>query len=72
MTYMYLRGRGPRFVTVCDRGGVKFVKSSVCKRYEKPVISKDYYYTNTIIILMFKKIQSLGLLLSLLVRPSTS
>src|SRR6218665_3696962 len=47
---MYLRGRGQRFVTVCDRGGVKFVKSSVCKRYEKPVISKDYYYTNTIYI----------------------
>src|SRR6218665_2161741 len=40
--YMYLRGRGPRFVTVCVRGGVQFVKSSVCIRYEQPLISKDY------------------------------
>ena len=37
----YLRGRGPRFVTVCDRGGVKFGKSSVCIRDEQPLISKD-------------------------------
>ena len=37
-------------MTVCDRGGVKFVKSSVCIhiRYEQPLISKDYNYTNTI------------------------
>jgi len=42
----YLRGRGPRFVTVCDNGGVKFVKSSVSIRYEQP--QKDYNYTNTI------------------------
>jgi len=40
-----LRGRGPRFVTVCDRGGVKFVKSNVCIRDEQPLISKDYNYT---------------------------
>ena len=47
----YLRGRGPRFVTVCDRRGVKFVKSNVCMhvRYEQSQISKDYNYTNTII-----------------------
>jgi len=44
----YLRGRVPRFVTVCDREGDKFVKSSVCTRYEQPLISKDYNYTNTI------------------------
>jgi len=41
----YLRGRGSRFGTVCDRGGVKFVKSSVCIRYEQPLISKDYKIT---------------------------
>jgi len=46
----YLRGGDPRFMTVCDRGGVKFVKSSsVCIRDEQPLISKDYNYTNTII-----------------------
>ena len=28
-----LKGRGPRFVIVCDRGGVKFVKSIVYIRY---------------------------------------
>ena len=44
-----IRGRGSKFVTVCDRGGVKFVKSSVCIRYEQPLISKDYNCTNTII-----------------------
>jgi len=43
----YLRGRGPRFVTVCDRG-VQFVKSSVCIRYRQPLISRDYNYTNRI------------------------
>src|SRR6218665_3802816 len=32
----------PKFVTVCDRGGVTFVKSSVCIRYEQHLISKDY------------------------------
>jgi len=31
-------GRGPRFVRVCDRGGVTFVKSSVCIRYGQPMI----------------------------------
>ena len=41
----YLRGRGPRFVTVCDIGGVKFVKSSLYIRYEQPLISKDHNYT---------------------------
>jgi len=45
----YLRERGPRFVTVCDRGGVTFVRSGVCIRYGQPLISKDYNYTNTII-----------------------
>jgi len=35
-------------VTVCDRGGVKFVKSSVYIRYGQPLISKEYNYTNTI------------------------
>ena len=40
----YLRGLGPRFVTVCDRGGLKFIKSST--RYEQLLISKDYNYTN--------------------------
>ena len=34
-------------MTVCDRVGVKFVKSSVCIRYEQPLISKDYNHTNT-------------------------
>jgi len=38
----YLRGWGPRFVTVCDRGRVKFVKSSVYIRYEQPLTAKDY------------------------------
>jgi len=47
----YLTGGGPRFVTVYERGGVKFVKSGVCIRYGQPLISKDYNYTNTIIIL---------------------
>ena len=52
----YLRGRGPIFVTVCDRGGVKVVKSSVCIRYGQPLISKDYNYTNIpTILLMFNK-----------------
>jgi len=46
----YLKGQGPRFVPVCDRGGVgtKFVKISVCLRDEQPLISKDYNYTYTI------------------------
>ena len=44
----YLRGLGSRFVTVCDRGGVKCVKSSVCTRYGQPLISKDYNYTNSL------------------------
>ena len=35
-------------MTVCDRGGVKFVKSSVYMRYGQPLISKDYNYTNNI------------------------
>ena len=35
-------------MTVCDRGGVKFVKSSLCIRCKQPLISKDYNYTNTI------------------------
>ena len=39
MTYSW--GRGPRFVTVCDRGWVKFVKSVVCIRYGQPLISRD-------------------------------
>jgi len=30
---MYLKGGGPRSVTVCDRGEVKFVKSSVYIAY---------------------------------------
>src|SRR6218665_4139588 len=47
-TALHLRGRGPRFVTVCYRGGVKFAKSSACIRYGQPLISKDYNYTNTI------------------------
>ena len=38
----YLRGRGLRYVTVCDRGGVKFDKSSMCMHYGQPMISKDY------------------------------
>ena len=49
----YLRGGGPRFVTVYDRGGVKFVKSGVCILYGQPLISKDYCYINAISILMF-------------------
>jgi len=44
----YLRGQGPRLVKVCDNGGVKCVKSSVCISYEQPLISKDHNYTNTI------------------------
>ena len=35
----YLRGRGPRFVTACDRGEAKFVKISMCIRDEQPLIS---------------------------------
>jgi len=29
----FLMGRGPRFVAVCDRGGVTFVKSSYFSAY---------------------------------------
>ena len=36
----HLREGGPRFVTVFDRGGVKFVKSSVYIRYGQPLILK--------------------------------
>src|SRR6218665_441409 len=42
MRHRLLKGWGPKFVTVCDRGGVTFVKSSVCIRYEQHLISKDY------------------------------
>ena len=50
-----LKARGPRFVTVCNRRGVTFFKSSVYIRYRQPLISKDYNNntntnnTNTII-----------------------
>jgi len=50
----YLRGRGPRFVTVCDRAGVKFVKISVYVRDEQRLISKDYNYTNTICEVLYQ------------------
>ena len=52
---MYLRGGSPRFVKVCDKGWVKFVKSRVYIRYGQPLISKDYNYN----ILMFNKLQIL-------------
>jgi len=35
-------------VTVCDRGGVKFVKGIMYTRYGQPLISKDHNYKNTI------------------------
>ena len=49
-----LKGRGPGFQTVCDRKGVKVVKSSMYIRYGQPLISKDYNYTNTIILIYNK------------------
>ena len=56
----YLRWRSPRFVTVCDRGGEQFVKSSVCIRYEQPLISKititqiQYFNVQQILVVTFE------------------
>ena len=44
-----LKGRDPRFVTVCDRGGIKFVKSIVYIRYGQRLQLHKYN------ILMFNK-----------------
>ena len=49
----YLRGRGTRFVPVCDRGGVKFVKSSLCIRYEQPLIIQ-YINVQQILVVTFE------------------
>ena len=59
MTWAYLRWRGPRFVTVCDRGGVKFVKSSVYNCTKSYVMDNLWFQKITITQIQYSNVQQI-------------
>ena len=55
---MYLKGGGPRFVAVCDRGGVKFVKSIVYN-CTKSYVMDNLWFQKTTITIGYIKVQQI-------------